>query len=183
MSFFRKISISILIASLFILSCASTACNANEPSITIEPSDEVAIYSAVIRQIYIEEITFSGSQPPALYIIRYTNDTYGKPKVKSSEPVFISETIQSEITTTLQDLPTEIVWVNSFDEVAKDSWGTVSNGGAIIILGNIHLQGDDSVQILGSYYMAGDGGGGRMYILEYIDGNFVVTQTQFLWQS
>ena len=183
MSFFRKISGMLLIASLFTLGCVSTACSATEPSITINQSDEVAIYSAVIRQLYIGEITYSGSQPPALYTIRYTDDTYGNPRVKASEPVFISETMQSEITTALQDLPTEIVWVNSSDEVAKDSWGTVSNGGAIIILGNIHLQGDDSVQILGSYYMAGDGGGGRMYILEYIDGNFVVTQAQFIWQS
>jgi hypothetical protein len=175
MSFFRRISISVLIASLLILGCISIACNATEPSITIEQSDEADIYSSVIRQIYTHTTFNRTYQPPKIYIINYTDDTAGDPRANHSVPILISEPVQSEITTALDDLPTEIVWVNSSDKVAKDSWGTVLDGGAIIILGNIHLKADNSVQVPGSYYMAMDGGRWETYVLEFIEDVWTVT--------
>jgi hypothetical protein len=177
MNFFRKISISMLIASSLILGCVSTACNTTESSITIEQSDEVAIYSAVIRQIYAHT-TFNGTyQPPTIYIIRYTDDTAGDPKAHPSEPILVTEDLQSEITSELQDLPTNIVWVNASDEVEKNSWRDVLDGGAILTLGNIHLQEDNSVQVPGSYFMASLCAGGRTYILEFIENIWEITGT------
>jgi len=175
MRFFRKISITLLIASSLILGCVSTACNANGSSITIEQSDEAAIYSAVIRQIYSAHDTFNDTT--ALYIIRYTDDTAGDPTTNPSEPILIPETVQSEIIAALDGLPTEIIWVESFDEVEKTSYGTVINGGVIITLGNINLQGDNSVQIPCSYYMAGCGGDGRTYVLGRVEGIWHITGT------
>jgi hypothetical protein len=175
MSFLRRISITLLIASSLILGCVSTACNSNEPSIEINQSDEVAIYSAVIRQIYFAGHTFGDA--PVLYIIQYTDDTASDPKASPSEPILISESVQSEIKTTLDDLPTEIIWVNSSDEVSKDSWGTVLDDGVIITLGNINLQGDNSVQVPCRNYMAMDGGGGRTYVLRRIEGIWHITGT------
>ena len=175
MKFSRKISSTLLIVSLFILGSMSTACDTNVPSITIEQSDEVAIYSAVICQVYFAGHTFGNA--PVLYIIRYTDDTASDPTAKPSEPILIPETIQSEITTTLDDLPTEIVWVNSSDEVSQDSWGTVLDGGVIITLGNIDLQGDNSVQVPCMNYMDKLGGGGRTYILKRVEGIWHITGT------
>jgi hypothetical protein len=175
MSFFRIISITLLLVPLFILGCVSTACNTNEPSITIEQSDEVAIYSAIIRQIHTHTTFNETYQSPALYIIRYTDDRAGDPTANPSEPILISEPVQSEITTTLDDLLIEIIWVNSSTEVEKDSWGTVLDGGAIITLGNIHPQADDLVQVPGSHYMAMDGGRWETYVLEFIEEVWTVT--------
>lgn len=175
MNFFRKISSTLLIASLFILGCVSTACDANEPSITINESDEVAIYSAVIHQIYFAGHSFDDA--PVLYIIRYTDDTANDPIANPSEPILISESVQSEMKDTLDDLPTEIVWVNSSDEVPQDSWGTVLDGGVIITIGNVNLQEDNSVQVPCSYYMAGTGGGGKTYVLRRVEGIWHITGT------
>lgn len=184
MSFFRKISITVLFAFLLILSCVSTACNTSESSITINQSDEVAIYSTIIRQIYTHT-TFNGTyQPPSLYIIRYTDNTVGDPKTKPSESILLSETMQSEITTMLQDLPTDVVWVDSFGEVEKNSGREVLDGGAIITIGNIILQEDDSVQLPGSYFMTPTCGGGETYVLEFIDGIWEITgNTGTIWIS
>jgi hypothetical protein len=151
------------------------------PSITIEQDDEVAVYSAVIHQIYFAGHTFGDT--PTLYIIRYTDDKAGDWSAKSSEPILIPETLQSEITTALDDLPTEIIWVNSWEEVEKDSWGTVLDGGVIITLGNINLQRDNSVEVPCSYYMAGDGGGGRTYVLKRVEGIWHITGTRGGWIS
>ncbi|MFA5055556.1 MAG: hypothetical protein WC562_05215 [Dehalococcoidia bacterium] len=177
MNSFRSISVTLLIISLITFGCVSTACGNNVPSITIEQGDEVDIYSAVIRQIHTNT-TFNGTyQPPTLYIIRYKDDRAGDPTIKSSEPILISENVQSEIIIALQDLPTDIIWVNNFSEVEKDSYGTVLDGGAIVTLGNIHPQTDDSVQVPGSHYMAGDGGRWETYVLELIEGEWELTGT------
>jgi hypothetical protein len=112
-----------------------TACDKGEPSITFSESDQSAIYSAVVRQIYIEGITFGGThQLPALYIIRYTDDTASDPRAKPSESVLILETVQSEIVIALDDLAPDIIWVNSSAEMAKYSWGTLLDGGTIYVL-------------------------------------------------
>jgi hypothetical protein len=165
----------LLLISLITLGCVSSACDTNTPSITIEQDDEVAVYSAVIRQIYFARHTFGDA--PVLYIIRYTDDTASDPTLNPSEPILIPETLQSEITTALDDLPTEIVWVNSWEEVEKDSWGTVLDGGVIITLGNINLQGDNSVQVPCMNYMDKLGGGGRTYVLRCIEGIWNITGT------
>ncbi len=155
------------------------ACGTKEPLKRIEPSDTVGIYSAVIRQIYVADDTFGGTlQPPTLYIIRYTDDKAGSPMGESGESVLLAESAQSEVTTALQDLPTEIVWVDAFEDVALDATtGSVVNGGAIITLGNIYPQEDGSVQVSGSIYVASLGAGGQTYVLTQIDGVWEITGT------
>jgi hypothetical protein len=168
----------LLSASLFILGCVSTACNASEPSITIEQSDDVSIYSTVIRQIY-DRIY----QCNAVYIIRYTDDTNFDPRTKPSEPILLSETMQSEITIMLQDLPAEIVWVNSSDEVEKGSYGEVLDRGVIITIGNIQPQDNGTVQIYASQFMAPLCAEGDTYVLEFIEGIWKITGNTMLWIS
>lgn len=181
MSFFRNIPIVLLLISLITLGSVSAACDTNVPSITIEQDDEVAIYSAVIRQVYFAGHTFGDA--PTLYVIRYTDDTASDPIANPSELTLLSESVQSEIGTTLDDLQTEIVWVNSSDEVPQDSWGSVLDGGVIITFGNVNLQGDNSVQVPCSYYMARTGGGGRTYVLKRVEGIWHITGTIGGWIS
>lgn len=182
MSFLHRISITLLIISLTTLGCVSTACGNNVPSITIEQDDEVAIYSTVIHQIYFAGHTFGNTS--TMYIIRYTDDTAADPFENPSGLTLLSESVQLEIKTTLYDLPTEIVWVNSSDEVPKDSWGSVLDGGVIITLGNINLQGDNSVQVPCMNYMGKLGGGGRTYVLRCVEGIWnIAGTTGTMWIS
>ena len=185
MSFLRRISITLPIIFLLILGCISVSCETNELSITLNQSDEVTIYSTVIRDIYLENAIYDSShQYHALYIVRYTDDTVGDPKTKPSASILLSETMQSEITIMLQDLPTEVVWVNSSDEVEKNSGREVLDGGIIITIGNIILQEDSSVQVPGSHFMSPTGGGGETYVLEFRDGIWEITgNTGTIWIS
>jgi hypothetical protein len=92
--------------------------------------------------------------------------------------------MQSEITIMLQDLPTEVVWVNSSDEVEKNSGREVLGGGVIITIGNIHPQEHGAVQVPASYFMAPTAGGGETYVLEFIEGIWEITgNTGTLWIS
>lgn len=168
-----------LLMALLCVGWALAACGAKEPLKEFDPDDTGAIYSAVIRQIYVKDDTFGGTlQPPTLYIIRHTSDKAGSPMGESGELVLLAESVQSEIATALQDLPTEIVWVDAFEDVALDATtGSVVKGGAIITLGNLYPQEDGSVQVSGSIYVASLGAGGQTYILTQIDGVWEITGT------
>jgi len=174
------------LASLFLIGCMVTACGTKTSVTAIEQSDEVAIYAAVVRQIYVEDDTFGGTlQPPNLYIIRYTNDKAGDPMGKSGESLLLSESVQSEVRTALQDLPAEIIWVDTRENVELDSNnGRVVGGGAIIGLGNIYLQEDGSAQVSGSIYVANLAAGGQTYNLAKTDGRWeIIGTTGIMWIS
>lgn len=144
-----------LLLALLCVGWALAACGAKEPLKELEPGDTGAIYSAVIRQIYVKDDPFGGTrQPPTLYLIRYTNDKAGSPMGESGESVLLAESVQSEVRAAFQDLLTEVVWVEAFEDVALEATtGSVVNGGAIITLGNLYPQEDGSVQVSGSIYV------------------------------
>ena len=171
---------------LFLLGSTLAACATEDAPPVISPSDEAAIYSAIIRRIYIEDDTFGGMlQPSTLYIIRYTNDKAGDPAIQSSESVLLSESVQSEITTALQDLPTKVVWVDTREDVELDPQGdSVTDNGAMITLGNMHLQEDGSIHVAGSIYVANLAAGGQTYILKQMDGVWtIIGNTGVQWIS
>lgn len=145
----------------------------------VEEADQVEIYTAVIRQLYTTDDTFGGTlQPPVTYIVSTTNDAIGDPDSERTDPVDLSEAVQLQMTENLNDLPTEIHWVNSSNDVALDSQtGEVDNGGVIITLGNIHPQGDGSVHVPASIYIANLAAGGQTYILQTSGGMWTVTGT------
>jgi hypothetical protein len=144
---------------------------------TLAPSEEAAVYSAVIHQIYLEDDTHGGKfLAPTIYIVRYADDRAGDHRVDNAQSMLLTESMQTNITAALSDLPTEVVWVDNFDSVERvDSTGAVINGGAIITLGNIYERKDGCIQVAGSIYVAPLAAGGQTYVLRIIDGLWTIT--------
>jgi len=140
--------------------------------------DETAIYAVVIQQLATVDDTFGGNlNPETLYVIKNTDDSAGNPvEGQQSNTRMITETVQSEISSMLNDLPIEIVWVDRFEHAEFEESGfEVKRGGAIITLGNIYLKEGGSVQVAGSIYIANLAAGGTTYILEKVDGAWEIT--------
>ena len=175
----------ICILSVYFVVLAACSCGGLTPS-TLAPSEEAAVYSVVIHQIYLEDDTCGGKfLAPTTYIVRYTDDRAGDHRINDAQSVLLTKSMQTDITAALSDLPTEVVWVDSFDNVERAGLGGgVINGGAIITLGNIYERKDGSIQVAGSIYMALLGAGGQTYVLQIIDGLWSITGNEgTIWIS
>ena len=176
----RKIGFraSVILLGL-LMSCLSVvnACKPLIPDISVR--DEAAIYAAAIRQIYEKDDTYGGSlRPPVVYLVRKTDDSVGDPDIENSESKVLEETILSGISSALEDLPTELIWVEDEKDVVRDpDTGQVAGEGVIITLGNVHPQRDGSVHISGSIFIASLAAGGKTYIVQQVDGLWKVTGT------
>jgi hypothetical protein len=145
-------------------------------SLTIQ--DETAIYSSVIGQLATVDDTFGGNlNPETLYVIKNTDDSAGNPvEGQQSDTRLITEIMQIEISSMLNDLPMEIVWIDRFEDAEfEDNGSEVKRGGAIITLGNIYPKEDGSVQVSGSIYIANLAAGGATYILEKSGSSWEIT--------
>jgi hypothetical protein len=149
--------------------------------------DETAVYAAVVRQLATVDDTFGGNlNPDTLYIIKNTDDSAGNPvEGQQSDTHMIPETMHGEISSMLNDLNIEIVWVDRFEDAEfEESCLEVKHGGAIITLGNIYPKAGGSVQVAGSIYIANLAAGGTTYILEKVDGSWEITgRTGPTWMS
>jgi hypothetical protein len=141
-------------------------------------ADAAAIYAAVVRQLY--EVDNSFEQPPNwpyLYILSETDDSItGLGEVGPSES--IPPAAQAAIAEQLADLPAEIIWAQSWDDVPiEEEGGAVREGdGAIITLGNIHPTDEaDRVEVPSGLYCGGLCGTGMTYIVERQGDTWVVT--------
>lgn len=160
---------------LFLLALAAVGCGGAPAELT--EAEEAEIYATIIRQIYTEDDTFGGTlQPGRVYVIGTTDDSAGDPSMEESNSALIAESVRQEVTTRLSDLPTEIVWIESRDEVALDpDTGAVSDDGVIITLGNVDPQDETSVYVPSSIYVAGLAAGGQTYVVERMEGVWTVT--------
>ena len=81
---YKRFTIRLLVLLLSLLSLALlAACTA---ATDVAESDEVAIYSAVIRQIVTQDDTFGGTlNPPVVYVVGTTDDGVGDPDIEQSE--------------------------------------------------------------------------------------------------
>ncbi len=96
----------------------------------------------------------------------------------------LSASAQSGIAYALEDLPAEIVWVETDDDVPRSDDVTMKDGGAIITLGNIHLQQDGSALVSASLYVAPLATTGKTYVLKKVDGHWRATgDTGVQWIS
>jgi hypothetical protein len=140
--------------------------------------DEIAIYAAVVRQITGPDDTFGGTlEKPIIYLISETNDAVGDPSLPTTEPQILSAEVQEGISAALSDLPSEIRWIASRDQVELDETGQAVDGGVFVTLGNIHPQEDGTVQVASSIYVANLAAGGKTYVLENQDGTWAITGT------
>ncbi len=159
------------------------------PTPTSEAAAPVSgdVYAAVVRQLYTVDHTF-GDQPPnfpTVYLVRTTDDGVGDPGAPHDEPWELPASLQADILDDLADLPAEFIWVDSADEVPRDSTThAVAGDGAIITLGNIHMREDGSAMVSAQLYFSPLGATGKTYILEQVDGTWQVTgDTGVQWIS
>lgn len=163
-----------LLVLLGLILILGVACSPTRGELSAQ--DEIAIYAAVARQITGPDDTFGGTlDKPLIYILSATNDTAGDPEQPQAEPRELSPEVQDGISAALADLPSEIRWIASRDEVEMNEMGQAVDGGVFVTLGNIHPQDDGTVQVAGSIYVANLAAGGQTYIVEEKDGVWVIT--------
>lgn len=173
-----------LIAILIVvLVGATTACSSVATEMSAD--DEIAIYAAVIRQVTGPDDTAGGTlEKPIIYLITMTNDALGDPSKTQTEPRELSAEVQEGISTALSDLPSEIRWIESRDQIEMDAGGQAVDGSVFVTLGNIHPQNDTEVLATGSIYFANLGAGGMTYVVAKQDGAWVITgNTGWRWIS
>ena len=100
-------------------------------------------------------------------------------------PVVLSEAVQQGVAATLTDLPARLIWVARSEDVPKDAKaGSVEGHGAIVTLDNISPQRDATVHVPASIYVASLAAAGQTYVLQKVDGVWVVTgNTGVQWMS
>ena len=144
----------------------------------MEDADEIAVYSAVVRQILDTDDTFGGTlEKPVVYILTETDDAAGDPTVGSSEPETIDDNVREGITAALSDVPSTITWIDSRDQLELEDNGSITGGGVLITLGNIHPQEDGTLYVGGSIYVGSLAAGGNTYVLENQGGTWTITGT------
>ncbi len=156
--------------------------------ILVEPitsRDQATVYAEVIRQLYTVDYT-SDKRPnfPILHLVRITDDGLGHQSAPHSQAHNLSASAQSAIAYALEDLPAEIVWVDTDDQVPRSDDGTMKDGGAIITLGNIHPEEDGAALVSTSLYVAPLAATGKTYVLKKVDDHWQVTgDTGVQWIS
>lgn len=180
----RLLAASVVVLSLLV-ACQPTATPA-APAAAGSEAEQVAIYAAVVRQVYTRDDSFGGDlRAPVFYLVRQTDDGVGDPSLETAPSVTLPESVQAGIVTALADLPSRFTWVDSFDDVARDAdTGAVADHGAIVTLGNVHLQDDGSALVSASIYVASLAASGQTYVLRQVDGAWTVTgNTGMQWMS
>jgi len=157
------------------------------PTSPLSENHQAAIYAAVVRQLYTVDHTFGDNPPnfPVIYLVRATDDSVGDPNAPQAESQLLPDATRMEIVAALDDLPAKFVWVDAADEVPRDDQThAVAGDGAIITLGNIHIQDDSKALVSAQLFFSMLGATGKTYILELLDGEWQVTgDTGVQWMS
>jgi len=144
----------------------------------LSEEEESEIYAAAIRQLYTVDHTFDRPPEwPVVYVVGVTDDGIGDPPAPRSEAAAIPEPVREKIVEQLQDLPAKFLWVETEEDVRRDSQGSVSEGGAMVTLGNVHRNEDGRALVFARIYFAMLGAGAQTYVLEQIDGMWQITGT------
>jgi hypothetical protein len=179
----RNEVLSMVFLSLLILLTFLPACTTSESVLTED--DQAAIYTAVIRRVYLVNNTFGDRRFPVIYLVRATDDGVGDPAAPRTESVLLAKTIQEAVKTALDNLLTDFIWIDDRNEVIDSHTSLVEEGnGAVITVGNIHIREDRTVLVSASIYIASLAGGGMTYIVEKVDNTWKITgDTGVRWIS
>jgi hypothetical protein len=138
----------------------------------------IEIYAAVIRQLYTVDHTFDRAPEwPVVYVLGVTDDQIGDPDAPQSEPGPVPGPVRAGIVDSLQDLPAKFLWRDAQDDVPLDNRGSVADGGAMVTLGNVHLNENGQVLVSARVFFAMLGAGAQTYVLEQIDGAWQIVGT------
>lgn len=137
---------------------------------------QAEVYAAVVKQLYYLDHTYSETPNfPVIYLVEMTDDSAGDPSITSSPSNAIPSEVQEIIEKRLLDLPAEVRWTADAEDVPRDpETQMVAENGALITLGNIHLQ-EEQLLVAGSIETGMLSGGGRTYSLENLDGQWQIT--------
>ena len=72
--------------------------------------DQIAIYAAAARQVYLKDSTM-GSGFPVVYLIAITNDRTGDPNQPDAGSLTLAEDLRAAVASALSDLPARSAWV------------------------------------------------------------------------
>lgn len=166
-----------LISILLLLSLGVSACRRADVDLTTD--DQADIYAAVVEQIFIADDTAGGAvQPERLYLVGVTDERVREPGSEiEPDHTVIDDAVRNGVTARLAALPTEIIWIESADEVDVEADGSVVGGGAIITLGNITPLSADEVHVPASIEVRQLFAGGQTYVVEKIDALWGITGT------
>jgi len=160
---------------LFTSSCAKS-------SKALSVADEVQIYAAVIKHLY-NTVDVHITRPNTGYI---RNQTYDEPfeQGRDANSELISESIQKAVLSELGKIQHILQWAD-FDKQKNEIEQSVLSGNLfVIVIGNIYIQADDTVQVSGSMYFGGTGGGGNVFILDKLNGVWtIIGFGNVSWQS
>jgi ABC-2 type transport system permease protein len=154
---------------------------------SLSVGDRVAIYAAVVRQLYcVDHTSDVAPEWEAVYLVEVTDDSVGgDPNLARGEAMVLPDTLRAELVAQLAaDMPAAFTWVSAREEAPLDDQGSVEGNGVVITLGNIHVGGDGSVLVAGSLYFASLGARGRTYVVSQIEDCWQVTgDTGVQWSS
>lgn len=138
--------------------------------VSLTEADEAAIYAAVIRRLYQHDHTFGdGFESEFVYILSTTDDRIGDPALQS-DPSPISAAVQAQVSALTTDLSTNVVWVNSWDDIPiEPSTGQIENG-VVFTLGNMHLRFNGSVLVSCHIWCGNLCARGYTYVVDLVDG-------------
>jgi len=180
----KKKKLGLIALSLTLALSTLTACATPVSNLPEDDQAKAAIYAAVVRQLYT--VDHNHSEPPnfpIIYLVETTDDSVGDPDAPKTKSNVLLRSEQEATTDALEDLPAEFVWVSDSSEVPLTvTSDRVEGNGAIITLGNVHFQEDESALVSASIYITNTAAGGLTYIVERIDGVWhVVGDTGVRW--
>lgn len=141
------------------------------------PIDETGILTAVIRQVYTVDDTFGGQGNFTTVYLLAVDDAETGAIPYNSKARSVPAPVQQGILAALTDLSSQFKWIASAGEAPRDEENIVQGNGAIITIGNIHVQDDGTVHIAASIYVGMLAAGGQTYVLERHDGAWKITGT------
>lgn len=143
---------------------------------------QVAVYSAVIRQLVTKDHTFGAEGPglEVLYVLDRPVDTAGSPDTgttseREGEP--FSADLRARLRAALSDLPA-IEFVSGRDEVVveRDGFPMVKGKGGLVTLGPLP-EGGERLEVPASLYFTGLAGIWLTYVVEASGAEWKVTGT------
>jgi ABC-2 type transport system permease protein len=148
-----------------------------------DPGTNSEIYAVAIRQLVVDFFGEDHDEISNLYILNQTDDSIGDPNTPLSDSQSVIDPLQEGITNALEGMFNEIIWIDDRSTVPVEGEFNQVVDGAILVLGNLHMQGGGNGTVSASIETGNLAGMGKTYTIGYIKGTWQVTgDTGFIWE-